>query len=253
MMYKAIIIDDEKGGRENLEALLKPYADKISIEAKVGSVKEAIKAIDEHLPDLLFLDIEMPGGSGFDLLEQLDSLNTDVIFTTAYDHYAIKAIKYSALDYLLKPIDPEELNNAIERFTTKIKDQEQVNIKLKNLLNNVGGENANQKIVVSDNEGLNFIKIKDIIRFHSEGNYTDIHLVGAAKPIMISKQIGEYEELLANEPFFRIHRSHFINLTHVKKFVKGDGGYVVLSDNSKLEVSRRKRNEFIQLLSSASF
>lgn len=251
-MYKALIIDDEKGGRDNLEALLNSVTE-ITIVAKVGSIKEALTAIETHLPDLLFLDIEMPGGSGFDLLEQVTAINFDVIFTTAYDHYAIKAIKYSALDYLLKPIDPDELYNAIQRFSNKNKDQHLTNHKLKTLLSNVTGESANQKIVVHDGEGLNFIKIKDIIRFHSEGSYTTIYVVGLPKPVIVSKSIGDYEEMLINEAFYRIHRSHFINLNHVKKYVKGDGGYVLLSDNEKIEVSRRKRNDFIQVLSSGLF
>ena len=174
-----------------------------------------------------------------------------MIFTTAYDHYAIKAIKYSALDYLLKPIDADELEAAINRFKSKIRNQELTNNKLKTLLNNLssGDSGQEQKIVIHDGEGLNFIKIKDIIRFHSEGSYTDVHVVGQDKHFVTSKQIGEYEEMLVNEKFYRIHRSYYINLLHVKKYVRGDGGYVVMSDGSKLEVSRRKKAEFIQLLS----
>ncbi|PIQ16207.1 MAG: DNA-binding response regulator [Flavobacteriales bacterium CG18_big_fil_WC_8_21_14_2_50_32_9] len=251
-MFKAIIVDDEKGGRDNLEALLKSFPN-ISIIAKAGNIKEAQKALEIDKPDVLFLDIEMPGGNGFDLLEKLGNIDFDVIFTTAYDHYAIKAIKYSALDYLLKPIDPTDLEAAIKRFTNKLKDQPLTNTKLKTLFNNVSTESANQKIIIHDGEGLNFIRIKDIIRFHSEGSYTDIYIVGNQKPIFISRPINEYEDLLSNEAFYRIHRSHFINLQHVKKYVKGDGGYVIMSDNSKVEVARRKRNEFIQILSSSTF
>lgn len=249
-MYRAIIVDDEKGGREHLATILKEFFD-IEIKAHASNAKEAITAIEEHQPDLLFLDIEMPGENGFDLLEKLENINFDVIFTTAYDHYAIKAIKYSALDYLLKPIDANELEAAINRFKSKIRNQELTNNKLKTLLNNLssGDSGQEQKIVIHDGEGLNFIKIKDIIRFHSEGSYTDVHVVGQDKHFVTSKQIGEYEEMLLNEQFYRIHRSYYINLLHVKKYVRGDGGYVIMSDGSKLEVSRRKKAEFIQLLS----
>ena len=162
-MYRAIIVDDEKGGREHLATILKEFFD-IEIKAHASNAKEAITAIEEHQPDLLFLDIEMPGENGFDLLEKLENINFDVIFTTAYDHYAIKAIKYSALDYLLKPIDANELEAAINRFKSKIRNQELTNNKLKTLLNNLssGSNGQEQKIVIHDGEGLNFIKIKEI-------------------------------------------------------------------------------------------
>jgi two-component system, LytTR family, response regulator len=248
-MYKTIIVDDEKGCQDTLESLLGDLP-QIQLLTKVDSIALAQKVIEELEPQLVFLDIEMPGGTGFDLLEKMGPINFDVIFTTAYDQYAIKAIKYSALDYLLKPIDPEELAVAIERFTSKKHDQELINNKFKTLLNNIGGENSNQKIAIPDGEGLNFIKIKDIVRFQSEGSYTDMFTMGKTKPTLISKPIGDYEEMLANESFFRLHRSHLINLEHVQKYVKADGGYVIMSDGSKVEISRRKRNEFIQQLDS---
>ena len=248
-MYKTIIVDDEKGCRDSLESLLQDFPE-INIIAIVDSIALAEEAIKNLHPQLVFLDIEMPGGTGFELLEKISPINFDIIFTTAYDQYAIKAIKYSALDYLLKPVDPTELSEAINRFTSKKHDQDLINTKFKTLLNNIGGEASHQKIAIPDGEGLNFIKISDIIRFQSDGSYTYMYALGNQKPTLISKPIGDYQEMLTNESFIRIHRSHLINLQHVSKYVKGEGGYAVMSDDSKVDVSRRKKAEFIEALSS---
>ncbi len=248
-MYKTIIVDDEKGCRDSLENLLNDIP-QISIVAKVDTIVLAQEAINNLHPQLVFLDIEMPGGTGFELLEKISPFNFDVIFTTAFDQYAIKAIKYSALDYLLKPVDPTELEEAVNRFTSKKHDQDLINNKFKTLLNNISSETTHQKIAIPDGEGLNFIKITDIIRFQSDGSYTYMYKVGNQKPTLISKPIGDYQEMLTNEPFVRVHRSHLINLQHVAKYVKGEGGYAVMSDDSKVEVSRRKKADFIEALSS---
>lgn len=247
MKYKTIIIDDEKGCRDSLVNLLNEFKN-IEIISVVDSIKEAQKAILELKPQLVFLDIEMPGGTGFELLNKISSIDFDIIFTTAYDQYAVKAIKYSALDYLLKPINVIELKESLERFSTKKHDQELINNQFKTLLSNIGGETAQQKIAIPYGEGISFIKIADIIHFKSDGSYTYMYTVNDKKPTLISKPIGEYQELLENESFFRIHRSHLINIQHVEKYIKGDGGYTVMSDGSKIEVSRRKKAEFIDAL-----
>ena len=247
-MYKTIIVDDEKGCRDTLESLLQDFPE-INIVATVNSIELAQEAITNLQPHLVFLDIEMPGGTGFEMLEKLNTINFDIIFTTAYDQYAIKAIKYSALDYLLKPIDPSELEGAIQRFSSKKHDQDLINNKFKTLLNNLGGETSHQKIAIPDGEGLSFVKIKEIVRFQSEGSYTYLHTLGNPKPLLISKPIGDYQEMLTNEPFVRVHRSHLINLQHVDKYIKGEGGVAIMSDQSKVEVSRRKKNDFIEALS----
>ncbi|PCJ24498.1 MAG: DNA-binding response regulator [Flavobacteriales bacterium] len=248
-MYKTIIVDDEKGCRDTLENLLKEFS-QINVVAIVDSIALAEEAIKNLQPQLVFLDIEMPGGSGFELLEKISPINFDIIFTTAYDQYAIKAIKYSALDYLLKPVDPVELIEAINRFSSKKHDQDLINDKFKALLGNISGETTHQKIGIPDGEGLNFVKISDIIRFQSDGSYTYMHTVNSQKPTLISKPIGDYQEILTNESFIRIHRSHLINLQHVDKYIKGEGGYTIMSDGSRVEVSRRKKAEFIEVLSS---
>lgn len=247
-MYKTLIIDDEKGCRDSLLHLLQSFT-QIEIIGVASSIKEAEKLIIELQPQLLFLDIEMPGGNGFELLEKFNPINFDIIFTTAFDQYAIKAIKYSALDYLLKPIDLKELKEAINRFTTKKHDHNLLNNQFKTLLNNINEKSSQQKIAVPDGEGINFIKIKNIIRFQSEGSYTYMYTLDHKKPVLISKPMGEYQEMLTNEKFIRIHRSHLINLQHVIKYVKSDGGYVIMSDGTKVEVARRKKAEFTEALS----
>lgn len=248
-MYKTILVDDEKGCRDTLQSLLDSFPE-INVVAQATSITEALELIQKEHPQLVFLDIEMPGGNGFELLESLNPINFDIIFTTAYDQYAIKAIKYSALDYLLKPIDPDELAASIQRFSTKKHDQNLINNQLKNLLTNISEENAHHKIAVPDGEGINFIKVKSIIRFQSEGSYTYMHTTEHPKPILISKPMGDYQEMLTADSFVRIHRSHLINLNHVTKYVKGEGSYVLMSDGAKVEVARRKRAEFSAALSS---
>lgn len=245
--FKAVIVDDEKGARESLDKLLKKHCPDVAVKAKAGSADEAIKVIQQHSPELVFLDIEMPGKNAFDLLHEMGSINFDIIFTTAYDQYAIKAIRFSAIDYLLKPINSEELMKAVERFKNKRSDEGMMNEKFKVLMNNLRQEDQPKRVAIPDGEGLTFVKVDSIIRCHSDGSYTTLYFDNGKK-IVASKPIGEYEELLSGEKFFRIHRSHLINLDHIKKYMKGDGGYVVMRDGSQVEISRRKKNDFIALL-----
>lgn len=247
MKYNAIIVDDETGPRESLNQLLENHCKQIRVVAKVDSVETAYQSIRELHPDLVFLDIEMQSGNAFDLLEKFDGIDFSIIFTTAFNHYAINAIRFSAIDYLLKPVDAEDLKAAVSRFELKKHDESALNHKFKTLLNNIHPESRSKKIAIPDGDSLVFIDIRDLIRCHSDGSYTSFFLTNGKK-IMASKPIGEYEELLQEERFFRIHRSYLINLDHIKKYVKGDGGYVVMSDGAEVEVSRRKKNDFITIL-----
>lgn len=244
---RAILIDDEDGSRESLARLIEKYCKNIQIVAKADSMLSGLTAIQQHEPDLVFLDIEMPNGTGFDLLEKIKQIDFDVIFTTAYDHYAIRAIKFSAVDYILKPIDPDELVTAVNRVEAKQANKKGNNDKYQTLLSNIKAGNALKKVAIPDGEGLLFINMSDIIRCDSDGNYTYFILTGGKK-IVSSRTLGEYESMFEGENFFRVHRSHLVNLEHVKKYIKGEGGYVVLSDNSQVEVSRRKKNDFLEKL-----
>ncbi|HSH66748.1 MAG TPA: LytTR family DNA-binding domain-containing protein [Bacteroidia bacterium] len=248
-MIKAIIVDDELGARESLSKMIEKNCKQLEVVAKADSALAAFEAITNKQPDLVFLDIEMPNGNAFDLLEKFKEINFNIIFTTAYDHYAIKAIKFSAIDYILKPIDPEELIEAVKRFEKKQQGEPSVLDKqFKTLLSNVRPENKLKKVGIPDGDGLIFINLSDIIRCESDGNYTFFILTNGKK-IIASRTLGEYEQMFTEDNFFRIHRSHLINLQHVKKYIKGEGGYVIMSDDSQVEVSRRNKNEFLEKLS----
>lgn len=247
-MIKAIIVDDELGARESLSKMIEKNCKQIEVVAKVDSMLSAFEAITNKEPDLVFLDIEMPNGNAFDLLEKFKNINFNIIFTTAYDHYAIKAIKFSAIDYILKPIDPEELVNAVKRFEAQRGQKESLDKQFKTLLSNVKPDNKLKKVGIPDGDGLIFINLSDIIRCDSDGNYT-FFILTSGKKIIASRTLGEYEQMFADDNFFRIHRSHLINLEHVKKYIKGEGGYVVMSDNSQVEVSRRNKTDFLEKLS----
>lgn len=247
---KAIIIDDEEGARESLANILSKFFPQIDVVAKANSAKTGLEVIRIHQPDLVFLDVEMPKGNAFDLLAELQktdekSIGFDVIFITAFDHYAIRAIKFSALDYLLKPIDIDDLRKAITRHEKKRHEKNSIHENLNVLLSNLKKENHVRKVAIPDMEGLTFIALNDIVRCESDGNYTLI-FTSEGKKMLSSKSLAEYDEMLSAENFFRIHRSHLINLTHIKKYFRGDGGYVLMSDNSQLEISRRKKNEFME-------
>lgn len=248
-MIKAIIVDDELGARESLSKMIEKNCKQLEIVAKADSAQAAFEAITSKQPDLVFLDIEMPNGNAFDLLEKFKEINFNIIFTTAYDHYAIKAIKFSAVDYILKPIDPEELVEAIKRFEKKQQGEPTVLDKqFKTLLSNVRPENKLKKVGIPDGDGLIFINLSDIVRCESDGNYTFFILTNGKK-IIASRTLGEYEQMFTEDNFFRVHRSHLINLQHVKKYIKGEGGYVIMTDDSQVEVSRRNKNEFLEKLS----
>jgi two-component system, LytTR family, response regulator len=247
-MIKAIVVDDELGARESLSKMIEKNCKQIEIVAKVDSMLAAFEAITNKEPDLVFLDIEMPNGNAFDLLEKFKTINFNIIFTTAYDHYAIKAIKFSAVDYMLKPIDPEELVLAVKRFEERTGKNATLDKQFKTLLSNIKPENKLKKVGIPDGDGLIFINLSDIIRCDSDGNYT-FFILTSGKKIIASRTLGEYEQMFAEDNFFRIHRSHLINLEHVKKYIKGEGGYVVMSDNSQVEVSRRNKTDFLEKLS----
>ena len=243
-IIKAIIVDDEKGARESLSKMIEKYCPQIQVVAKADSMQTAYSAINVHLPDLVFLDIEMPNGNAFDLLEKFETVDFNIIFTTAFDHYAIKAIKFSAIDYILKPIDPEELIEAVERFKNIIYKKEVLNSKFKTLLANLKSENKVKKLGLPEGDGFIFIKISEIIRCESN-NHLTIFFLTDGRELLSSRSIAEFEQLLTDENFIRVHRAHLVNYNHIKKYIKGEGGYVIMEDNSKIEVSRRAKNELL--------
>jgi len=247
-MLTAIIVDDEVSGAKGLERLLNKYCPEVRVLTLVHSVDEAEQKIPALSPDMVFLDIEMPFGSGFDLLNRLQNNRFEVIFTTAYSQYAIKAFKHNAIDYLLKPIDPDELVEAVKRCEEK-KGKEIMDFKkLENLFSSLAKPHKIQKLPIHTQEGIIYFDIDNVVRLQAYGNYTIIYLT-EGKKITSSKTLKEYEEMFSNREFFRIHKTSLVNLLHIKQYHKGDGGEVLMSDGALLEVSRYKKGELLALLS----
>ena len=247
-MPGAIIVDDEVSGVETLKKDLAKYCPEITVLGVAHSADEAEEKIKSLKPGLVFLDVEMPYASGFDLLARFKEINFEVIFTTAYNEYAIKAIKNNALDYLLKPIHPDELVAAVKKYMTKSAKEPKVEIKMENLVAAIAQLQKVQKLPVPTVDGVMYIDTTEITRLEGSHNYTNIHLVGGKK-ILSSKTLKDYEQLLAAQNFFRVHKTHLINLNHTVKYLKGEGGYVLMTDGASVEVSRQKKQELLSLLS----
>ena len=245
---RAILIDDELNSLQNLQNKLEKYCPAVKVLAAMEKPEEAILCVRHQKPDVLFLDIEMPRMNGFDMLKKLLPFHFDVIFTTAYDNYAIRAFKYSALDYLLKPIDAEDLKAAVDKYLHP-KTQRNYAAQLDLLIENIRQLNPSliHRIAIPTVQGLMMLPIKDILYCEANSSYTIIHLVKKEK-IVSAKTLKEYEELLEAHNFFRVHNSHLINLNFVEKYVKGDGGYVVMTDQSTIGVSRSRRDSFVARL-----
>jgi two-component system LytT family response regulator len=246
-MIRTILVDDEIDSIRVLRRLLENYCPQVSIVGTAGGVETALPLIRETRPDLVLLDIEMAQGNAFDLLNQLQPIDFKVIFVTAFDNYAVRAFKYSAVDYLLKPVDIDDLRAAISRVEKK-PDEHTVVQQMKMLLDNVGALNLpQQKMAIPTITGLIFITVQDIIRFEAKGNYTSIYL-SKGESIMATRTIKDYEDILPETIFCRIHNSHIINLSRIKKYQKGRGGSVEMEDGSTIEVASRRRDEFLRRL-----
>lgn len=243
-MLKAIIIDDELKSRESLRILIEDFCDNVTVAASCQNVSEGLAAIEKFKPDVIFLDIQMQRETGFDLLNKVKEISFEVIFTTAYSEYAIKAFKFSAIDYLLKPIDIEELKAALVKVEKKVSGN--IAGRLKQMMDNLKtGNSENFKLALPTNEGLLFIKVNEIVYCEASSNYTEIHMLDGKKHL-VSRTLKEYEDMLAENNFFRIHHSYLINLNLLKKYVRGDGGYVVMNTDTSLDVSKRKKEAFLE-------
>ncbi len=249
-MINAVIIEDEKKSREVLEALVKANCPDVNILGSADSVASGVELIRKTNPRLVFLDIEMADGSGFDLLEKVTNTGFDIIFTTASDAHALRAIKYSAIDYLLKPIDADELKTAVEKIRAKQSDTANLE-NLKFLLANFKRPNEQySKITLPTGNAYEIVNVKDIIRCEADGSYTSFFLENKKK-LLVSASLKHYEDLLPPDDFIRVHHHHLINMNHVVRFLKTDGGYAVMSDGTQIEISRRKKDFFLQRLNKA--
>jgi two-component system, LytTR family, response regulator len=242
-MIRSIIVDDEMKSRESLKILLDDFCENVEVKALCQNVEEGVQAVEEHKPDVIFLDIQMQRETGFDLLTQIKKIDFEVIFTTAYSEYAIRAFKFSAIDYLLKPVDIEELKKALYKVERKLNGS--FSQRLEQLMENLKpSKQQNFKLALPTSDGLVFIKIEDIIYCEAESNYTRIFCTDEKKHL-VSRTLKEYEDILSEHNFFRIHNSYLINLGCIKKYVRGEGGYVIMNNNVSLDVSKRKKESFL--------
>ena len=243
---KAILVDDELNSLQNLQQKLKEFCPDIEVMACAQKPEEAIQIIRELKPDVLFLDIEMPRMNGFRMLEELGDIPFEIIFTTAYNHYAVDAIRISAFDYLTKPIAIRDLQRAVERLleTHQHQSKEKLSVLKQSL---VSARSQDEKIAIPTSDGLEFIAIKTILHIESSSNYSKIHFV-EGKSILVTKLLKDFEDLLVPYRFYRVHNSHLINLQYIKKYIRGEGGQVVLQNGTVIDVARRKKEEFLKAI-----
>ncbi|MDT7827558.1 LytTR family DNA-binding domain-containing protein [Pricia sp. S334] len=247
-MLRAILVEDERHCQDRLRHLLRRHEDFLVLECTASTVEDAKVAILLHRPEVVFLDVQLRGRTGFELLKEIPNISFEVIFTTAFDRYAVEAFRFSALDYLLKPIAEEDLIAALEKLKKKISQQEickKLEVLFQNLEENRTGDF--QKIAVPTVDGLSMISIDDILRFQSDSNYTHLFLIGG-KRLTVAKTLKYFVTLLEKHHFYRTHHSHLINLIYVDKYQKGKGGLVLMTDGSHVEIAVRRKEEFLKRL-----
>ncbi len=244
-MKKALIIDDEQRTRELIAKMIESFDLGIEAIPRGENVKSGLEAIQEIQPDIVFLDIQMPDGTGFDLLKAVPNKNFEVIFITAHEEFAIKAIKFSALDYILKPVDPDELKAAIERALDTMKNGSSSN-QFEALQQNIQ-PNQKRRLVLKTQESVHVVDLDNIIRCEADRNYTSFFLT-EGKKILVSRTLKDYETLLSGHNFLRVQQSHLVNLNFVDRYDKGNGGAVVMKDGSSVPLSPAKRDVFFQIL-----
>lgn len=239
---RTVIIDDESKGRQTIQNLIKKYVPQLEVVGEADCVENGIELIDKEKPKLVFLDIQMPDGTGFDVLTNVEYNDFHLIFCTAYDQYAVKAFRFSAIDYLLKPLDPDIFKIAVNKVLEE--QNGDANTKIETLNANHSGF---KRLALSAAEGVTIVDVKDVVRCESSVNYTHFIISDGSK-VLVSKTLKEFDEILSQHGFFRIHKSHLVNLNHIKKYIKGEGGWVIMVDDSKIEVSRRKKDRLLKVL-----
>lgn len=249
-MIKAILIDDDHHLRTGLKALLERYTDDIAIIGEAESVKTGIEAVQKYKPQVIFLDIHLSDGTGFDMFEKLATLGrikAHIVFITAHEQYAVKAFKFSALDFILKPVDFEELQHTIAKIKEVVNQNssfEHIDLLLENIRKKVDNF---RRIALSTSDGIHLFDVADIIRCEAKVNYTQFYIKNH-KPVLISRTLKEYEEILSEHGFERVHQSHLINLSYLKSYIRSDGGYVIMSDNSTIPIAQSKKDKLQELI-----
>ncbi|MFC2106842.1 LytR/AlgR family response regulator transcription factor [Bacteroidota bacterium] len=244
-MIRTLVIDDEVKARETIIDMLNLFCKEVDVLGEASSVSTGYEMIKHYKPDLILLDIKMNDGTGFDLLKKFDKIDFYVIFITAFDEYAIDAFKFSAIDYLLKPIDPDELTDSVLKVEKRM-EQDNYSLHLNTFFDNLESTNSKiKKLVLKTSDSVHVVSLNEIIRCQSDKNYTHFFTIHNER-IIVSKTLKEFEELLSNYDFFRAHQSHLINLNFIKRFEKMNGGNLVMKDNSKVPVSFRKKEELMK-------
>lgn len=246
-MIRAVSVDDEENGRQILRHYVNQYSETLDLElvGEADSVASGIELINRVKPDLVFLDVQLQDGTGFNLLEKLNRDSFKVVFVTSYDQYALKAIRFKAIDYILKPIDPDLFVEAVEKVKADLnKFTIEKDVRIDELVTNI---NSFEKIGLPSIDCIRFVKVSDIVRCEADGNYTKF-VLSNNESIIVCKTMKVYEDLLAEYKFIRIHKSHLINVNYVDKYINGDGGTVIMSDGSSVEVSRRKKEDLLKLI-----
>jgi two-component system, LytTR family, response regulator len=240
---KTILVDDEANNLQFLQSLLKDNCPSLQVMETANSAADGLLMIQELHPQLVFMDVDMPGMTGFEVLKKLEPLSFEVIFVTAYNQYAMEAFEYNAVAYITKPIVTEKLLAAVEKAIVKIEEKKYTE-HIFSLLENVQQKNEHDKIALPTLQGLQFVKLSQICYVESSGNYSNFLLADNTK-IMVSRQLGEYEKLLPADNFVRIHDKHIINLTCIKEYIKGSGGEVILENGARLTVAARRKDELL--------
>lgn len=246
-MLRAVIIDDIENIRKKNSAIIKMHCPSVTLIGEADSVESGVKLIKQLSPDLVFLDVEMPDGTGFDLLQKLKPFNFKVIFITGYEDFAVKAFRFSAIDYLLKPLDPDDLIEAVKKAESSLS-KEVFDMKLSNLFANLERPKNLQNLILKTSDRIYSVNIQDIVNCESDKNYTTFHFINAPK-LIVSTNLKEYETLLTPHNFFRTHQSHLINMAYFDHFIKTDGGNTIVMKNKiTIPLSVRKKEEFMVLL-----
>jgi two-component system LytT family response regulator len=249
-MLRAVVVDDELDAVKFIESIISEYCPNLEVVGTAHSAREGVKLINEQKPDLVFLDVEMPHGSGFDLLSYFPKKNFDVIFITAFNHYAIKAIKFSAVDYILKPININEFIEAVKKVESTRHQDKEKNFSYEMLLENLKSSMPS-KLAIPTSDGMEYLNTTDIIRVEADRSYSWFYLKDGRK-YLVSRNLKEYQELLSDRNFFRTHNSHLINLEYVKKYIRQEGGYIQMIDKSNVPISRSKKELFLEQMARLS-
>jgi two-component system, LytTR family, response regulator len=243
-MVTCIIVDDEHKSRESLKSLIETFCENISVATVCQDGAETLAAIGKYRPDIVFMDIQLQRETGFEILEKVDKMDFEVIFTTAFSEFAVKAFKFSAVDYLLKPIDINDLRKAIEKAQKKVLGN--ISARMEQLAQNLKGSSFKHfKLALPSHEGLVFINVNEIVYCEASGNYTNI-VMDDGRKFVISRTLKEYDDLLGEHDFFRIHNSYLINLNSIKRYIRGEGGQVVMKNDQHLDVAKLKKKHFLE-------